>query len=133
VIDFEAPGPRANGGGASAWPGGCPRTAVGSIVTSAESLLGSRQNSMSQDLVRILSANMAGDLNQLHAIVATYVVGTESEQERAVLRKFGSELGAVQRRIARRPQEPTQEEIEIALTAVYALSRRALLKAQADS
>lgn len=83
--------------------------------------------------MRILSANMGGDLDRLHAIVATYVIGASTEQERAVLRHFGSELGAVQRRIARRPEEPTQEEIEIALTAVYALSRRALLRTQADS
>jgi len=88
---------------------------------------------MSQDLVRILSVNMGGDLGELHAIVASYVIGTQSEQERAVLRHFGSELGAVKRRIQRRAQEPTQEEIEIALTAVYALSRRALRQSQANS
>jgi hypothetical protein len=88
---------------------------------------------MSQDLVRILSLNIGGDLGELHAIVASYVVEAESDQERAVLRRFGSELGAVQRRIQRRPQEPTQEEIEIALTAVYALSRRAFLQDRAGS
>jgi hypothetical protein len=88
---------------------------------------------MYQNLVRILSANMGGDLDRLHAIVASYVVEAETEQDRAVLRRFGGELGAVQRRIARRPKEPSQEEIEIALTAVYALSRRAHLFDRAHS
>jgi hypothetical protein len=88
---------------------------------------------MFQNLVRILSANMAGDLEHLHAIVANYVVEAETEHERAVLRRFGGELGAVQRRIAKRPKEPSQEEIEIALTAVYALSRRAHLSDKAHS
>ena len=38
------------------------------------------------------------------------------------LRRFGAELRAVKARIERRPQPPTQEEVEIALIALLALS-----------
>lgn len=80
---------------------------------------------MPASLVRLLSSQMDRDIDALWAIVAGYVLSTACEQERAVLRHFGTELAAVQRRIQRRPVPPSEEEIEIALTAVLALSRRA--------
>ncbi len=67
---------------------------------------------------------MDRDLEELHAIVAQWVVETNDELERARYRVFGSELGAVQRRISARSSPPSREEIEIALTAVLALSGR---------
>lgn len=80
---------------------------------------------MQASLVRLLSTQMDRDIDSLWAIVAGYVLRTSCEQERAVLRHFGAELAAVQRRIQKRPVPPSEEEIEIALTAVLALSRRA--------
>lgn len=67
---------------------------------------------------------MDRDLEELHVIVAQWVVETNDELERARYRVFGSELGAVQRRISARSSPPSREEIEIALTAVLALSGR---------
>lgn len=67
---------------------------------------------------------MQSDLEILHRMVAECVMTTRSEQERSVLRSFGSELGAVQRRIQCRKEPPTEEEIEIALTCVLALAHR---------
>lgn len=67
---------------------------------------------------------MNRNLDELHAIVAEWVVGERDDLERARYRVFGSELGAVQRRISARSSPPTNEEIEIALTAVLALSGR---------
>jgi hypothetical protein len=67
---------------------------------------------------------MDRDIEELHAIVAQWVVEANDELERARYRVFGSELGAVQRRISARSSPPSREEIEIALTAVLALSGR---------
>jgi hypothetical protein len=67
---------------------------------------------------------MNGELDHLHRIVAEWVMESPSEEERATLRYFGAELGAVQRRMRRRMELPTEEEIEIALTAVLALVHR---------
>lgn len=67
---------------------------------------------------------MNGDLSVLHREVARWVLESPSEAERNALRYFGAELGAVQRRIRRRMEPPTDEEIEIALTAVFALVHR---------
>lgn len=79
---------------------------------------------MMHPLVSVLSPQMDRDVASLHAIVAEWVLRAESEKERAVLRFFGAELGAVQRRIRCRTEPPTSEEIEIALTAVLALMTR---------
>ncbi|MBK7583552.1 MAG: hypothetical protein IPI67_25590 [Myxococcales bacterium] len=67
---------------------------------------------------------MNHELVELHCIVAEWVLDESDEHERARYRVFGSELSAVQRRISARPSPPTHEEIEIALTAVLALSGR---------
>ncbi len=75
-------------------------------------------------LVSRLAPMMRGDLAVLHRMVAECVLTSPSEQERWVLRTFGSELGAVQRRIQCRQEPPTEEEIEIALTVVLALVHR---------
>jgi hypothetical protein len=64
---------------------------------------------------------MNGELSVLHREVARWVLESPNEVERNALRFFGAELGAVQRRIQRRTEPPTEEEIEIALTAVLAL------------
>lgn len=79
---------------------------------------------MTHPLVSRLAPLMDGDLGQLRAIVAEWVLCTECHEKRAALRAFGSELGAVQRRIRNRAVPPTCEEIEIALTAVLALAGR---------
>lgn len=67
---------------------------------------------------------MSGELSLLHREVARWVLESPTEAERNALRYFGAELGAVQRRIQRRMEPPTEEEIEIALTAVLALVHR---------
>ncbi|MCC6666413.1 MAG: hypothetical protein IT375_21855 [Polyangiaceae bacterium] len=79
---------------------------------------------MTHPLAHRLATLMDRDLEELHAIVAQWVVETNDELERARYRVFGSELGAVQRRISARSSPPSREEIEIALTAVLALSGR---------
>jgi hypothetical protein len=79
---------------------------------------------MTHPLVARLAPLMDRDLDALRAIVAEWVLECPSEQERAVLRYFGAELGAVQRRIRCRRQPPTEEEVEIALAAVWALMAR---------
>jgi hypothetical protein len=64
------------------------------------------------------------DVDELRSIVAHWVVSESSESERARLRRFGAELRAVKARIAARPTPPSEEEIEIALTALLALAGR---------
>lgn len=79
---------------------------------------------MTHPLVHRLAPIMDGDIDTLRAIVAEWVQATQCARERAALRYFGAELGAVQRRIRCRSCPPTAEEIEIALTAVLALMHR---------
>lgn len=79
---------------------------------------------MTHPLVSLLAPMMNGDLAVLHREVARWVLDSPNEAERNALRFFGAELGAVQRRIQRRAEPPTEEEIEIALTAVLALVHR---------
>jgi hypothetical protein len=79
---------------------------------------------MTHPLASRLAPIISRDLNELHAIVAEWVVGESDAKERARYRVFGSELRAVQRRISARSLPPTHEEIEIALTAVLALAGR---------
>lgn len=79
---------------------------------------------MTHPLVSTLAPMMDGELDHLHRIVAEWVLQSQTESERATLRYFGAELGAVQRRIRLRSQPPSSEEIEIALTAVFALVNR---------
>jgi hypothetical protein len=79
-------------------------------------------------LARHLAPLMNGNVDDLRAIVAEWVLQASSDIERARYRRFGAELGAVQRRILARSTPPTEEEVEIALTAVLAISgRRALV------
>jgi len=79
---------------------------------------------MTHPLVSRLAPIIGGDLVLLHRIVAEWVLLSPCDTERATLRSFGAELGAVQRRIQLRTEPPTEEEIEIALTAVLALANR---------
>lgn len=88
---------------------------------------------MTHPLVSRLAPMMDGDLQSLHQIVAQWVLSSPSDSERAALRYFGAELGAVQRRIQLRQEPPTAEEIEIALTAVFALVKRRATKEQLPS
>jgi hypothetical protein len=64
------------------------------------------------------------DVDQLRSIVAQWVINEASELERARYRRFGAELRALKRRLEARPVFPSEEEIEIALTALLALSGR---------
>lgn len=85
---------------------------------------------MAHPLARHLAPLMDRDLNDLRAIVAQWVINAPTETERARYRLFGAELGAVKRRIQARPTPPTQEEIEIALLAVLAISGRQVAAAR---
>lgn len=67
---------------------------------------------------------MDHEVDELHQIVARWIVNEPSEVERARLRAFGAELRAMKVRIGRRPTPPSEEEIEIALTAMLALVGR---------
>lgn len=77
---------------------------------------------MTHPLVSRLVPLMDHRVEELHAIVAEWVVGADTELERARFRAFGSELGKVQARIGARPVPPTSEELEIALTALLAVA-----------
>lgn len=77
---------------------------------------------MTHPLVSRLAPLMNHDVEELHGIVAEWVVSSPDDAERARLRAFGSELGKVKARIGARPAPPTQEEIEIALTALLAVA-----------
>jgi hypothetical protein len=65
------------------------------------------------------------DLDRLRTVVAQWVVDATTVEERARYRRFGVELSALKRRIAARSEPPSEEEVEIALTALLALAGRA--------
>jgi hypothetical protein len=79
---------------------------------------------MTHPLASALAPLMDCDVGQLHALVAQWVVVEPDPDERARYRAFGSELRAMQRRIQARAKPPTQEEIEIALSALLVLAGR---------
>jgi len=79
---------------------------------------------MTHPIVSRIVPLMSGDLSVLHQEVARWVLESPREEEKNAIRYFGAELGAVQRRIRRRVEPPTDEEVEIALTAVLALVQR---------
>ncbi|MBX3127805.1 MAG: hypothetical protein KF718_13865 [Polyangiaceae bacterium] len=66
------------------------------------------------------------ELSELRTIVAHWVVSEHDDFERARYRTFGGELGSLKERISRRPVPPSEEEVEIALTAMLALAGRRL-------
>ncbi len=71
-----------------------------------------------------LAPLMDRNVDLLHEVVARWVVVEDDPAERARYRAFGSELGAMQRRIQARATPPTHEEIEIALAALLVLAGR---------
>jgi hypothetical protein len=62
------------------------------------------------------------EVDDLRSIVARWVLEETDESERARYRYVGAELRAVKARIQRRATPPSEEEIEIALTALLALA-----------
>lgn len=79
---------------------------------------------MAHPLAATLAPMMTRDVEELHRVVAEWVVREKNERERARYRRFGAELRAVKARIQARPAPPTQEEVEIALTALLAIAGR---------
>lgn len=80
---------------------------------------------MAHELARQLAPMMDRDVDELRHIVAQWVVGEHNERERARYRRFGAELRVLKARIAARPTPPTEEELEIAITALLVLAGRA--------
>lgn len=80
---------------------------------------------MSHPLAAHLAPIIDEDLERLRTIVAEWVVNAPTLEERARYRHFGVELSALKRRIAARSKPPSEEEVEIALTALLALAGRA--------
>jgi hypothetical protein len=64
------------------------------------------------------------DVEELHRIVARWVIGAPSELEQARYRFFGSGLRELKRRIQARHTPPTEEEVEIALTVLLVIAGR---------
>ncbi len=84
---------------------------------------------MPHPLARTLAPLIDLEVDDLRAIVARWVLAESDETERARYRRFGAELRALKARIKARTTPPTEEEIEIALTALLVLSgRRAVVE-----
>ncbi|MEB2311134.1 MAG: hypothetical protein OZ921_03320 [Sorangiineae bacterium] len=85
---------------------------------------------MPHPLARTLAPLIDLEVDELRAIVARWVLAESDERERARYRRFGAELRALKARVGTRVTPPTEEEIEIALTALLVLSGP---RAQAES
>lgn len=79
---------------------------------------------MPHPLARTLAPLIELEVEDLRAIVARWVLAESDERERARYRRFGAELRALKARVEARKTPPTEEEIEIALTALLVLSGR---------
>jgi hypothetical protein len=79
---------------------------------------------MTHPLANELAPLMDREVGELHEIVARWVLAEQDGLQRARYRAFGSELRAVKARIQARTEPPTQEEVEIALTALLVLAGR---------
>lgn len=77
---------------------------------------------MPHPLARTLAPLIDLDVDDLRAIVARWVLAEADESERARYRRFGAELRALKARIQARATPPSEEEVEIALTALLVLS-----------
>ncbi len=86
---------------------------------------------MTHPLASRLAPIIDHNVEELHTVVAEWMLREPDEFERARYRVFGAELRRVKDRIGARPAPPTQEEIEIALTALLALAGRRVRPFQA--
>ena len=81
---------------------------------------------MAHPLATELAPMMNRDVDDLRRVVAEWVVREQSERERARYRLFGAALSRLKARIAARSVPPTEEEIEIAITAMLVIAGREL-------
>jgi hypothetical protein len=81
-------------------------------------------SAMPHPLARTLAPLMDLEVDHLRQIVARWVLSESDEIERARYRRFGAELRALKARIEARSVPPSEEEIEIALTALLVLAGR---------
>ena len=81
---------------------------------------------MAHPLASELAPIMNRDVDDLRRVVAEWVVRERSERERARYRLFGAKLSSLKARIAARPVPPTEEELEIAMTAMLVIMGREL-------
>ncbi|MFC1643038.1 hypothetical protein ACFL5O_10215 [Myxococcota bacterium] len=79
---------------------------------------------MTHPLATELAPIINNDVHELRRVVAEWVVREQSAQERARYRRFGAALGPLKARIAARPVPPTEEELEIAMTAMLVIAGR---------
>lgn len=79
---------------------------------------------MAHPLAARLAPEMHRELEELRTIVAEWVLLADDERERAKYRRFGAELRGLKDRIRARPVPPTEEELEIAITAMLVIVGR---------
>ena len=79
---------------------------------------------MAHPLALELAPLMHRDVSELREVVARWVVGAASEEERARYRRFGADLSELKRRISSRTAPPTEEELEIAMTVLLVIAGR---------
>jgi hypothetical protein len=87
-------------------------------------MTGPKSLSSARSLPSTLASEFDRNIHELRSIVAHWVINERSETERSRYRRFADELRAVKDRIAARPTPPSEEELEIALTALLVLSGR---------
>ena len=79
---------------------------------------------MAHPLACELAPLMDREVEELHEIVARWVIDAPSAAERARYRFFGSGLREFKSRVVARGTPPTREEVEIALTVLLLLAGR---------
>ncbi len=81
---------------------------------------------MAHPLASELAPIMNRDVDDLRRVVAEWVVRERNERERARYRRFGAALSTLKARIAARSVPPTEEELEIAMTAMLVILGRGI-------
>lgn len=70
-------------------------------------------NPMAGQMAQLLADS---DLEELQEIVARWVKDAATESERHHYRKFGEKLLALKRQLTTLPQQPSREDLEVALS-----------------
>jgi hypothetical protein len=77
---------------------------------------------MARQMARLL---VGSDLDELREIVKRWLAEAPTDRVRRQYERFGAQLIDLKHALAEQPQQPTQEELELALTMMLKLAAQA--------
>jgi urease accessory protein UreF len=77
---------------------------------------------MARQMARLL---VGSDLDELREIIERWLAEAPTERARRQYKRFGAQLIELKQALAEQPSQPTQEELELALTMMLRLAAQA--------